>query len=295
MTMAIPEGFHDRRADGDTTLRQCQLVQLHLLYVLDAICKELNLTYFLGGGSALGAARHNGFIPWDDDLDVGMPMKDYKQFLKRAREFLPKDVALQTQKDTPRTHVAFAKLRDLRSFYFEAAPDFVTTDPNGIYLDIFPYEEFPNVPLVVQKFLVQACASSWARKQWLYNQTRKSLLHAWFCSTLAETCGFVHVLVRGLISFLRLFIPCKHTFIFCEGGYYHRYETSWIYPTEKHIFEDGEFAVPGRLDEYLTSQYGDWHWIPPPEKRPRHAKIIDPFRTADAAAITFRDEVDVSI
>ena len=74
----IPVGYKDRRAEGDTPLRQCQLVQLHLLHVLDAVCKELGLTYCLEGGTALGAARHNGFIPWDDDLDVGMPMKDYK-------------------------------------------------------------------------------------------------------------------------------------------------------------------------------------------------------------------------
>lgn len=278
--MKIPVGFYDRRKEGETVLRQCQLVQLHLLYVFDAVCKELGLTYFLGGGTALGAARHDGFIPWDDDLDVGMPMKDYRKFLKEANRYLPKDVILHSPQDTPRTHVAFAKLRDVNSFYFEAAPDFLTTDPSGIFIDIFPYEEIPALPRALQKLLVQACASSWARKQWLFNMTRKSLIHAWCCSVMAALCGGGHLLVRCLIFLLRMIIPSKHTFIFCEGGYYHRYNTEWIYPTVKHSFEGGEFPVPAMIDEYLTSQYGDWHRIPPPDKRPSHAQIIDPFHPA---------------
>ena len=143
--LEIPLLYKDRRLEGETTLRQCQLVQLHLLYVFDAICKEYNLTYFLGGGTLLGAMRHGGFIPWDDDLDVGMPRKDYKKFLKIAPKVLPKDVILQCQETHPWSVVAFAKLRDAYSFYCEMDSTIRTSDNLGIFIDIFPYDEMPKI------------------------------------------------------------------------------------------------------------------------------------------------------
>ena len=90
----LPLLYKDRRKEGETILRQAQLVQLHLLYVLDAICKKYNLRYFLCGGTLLGAIRHHGFIPWDDDLDVTLPEEDYWKFLEIAPEELPEDVTV---------------------------------------------------------------------------------------------------------------------------------------------------------------------------------------------------------
>lgn len=74
---------------------------LQILCATDKICTEHHLTYWLEGGTLLGAVRHHGFIPWDDDMDISMPRKDYEQFLKIAPQLLPKDLFLQTQQSDP--------------------------------------------------------------------------------------------------------------------------------------------------------------------------------------------------
>ena len=274
--LEIPLLYKDRRLEGETTLRQCQLVQLHLLYVFDAICKEYNLTYFLGGGTLLGAMRHGGFIPWDDDLDVGMPMKDYKKFLKIAPNVLPKDVLLQTPKTNPNTAIPFSKLRDAYSFYYEMRPDIATSDFAGIFLDVFPYEEMPNIGRSLEIFLLRAVFHCY---QW-----KKKSLHCWKCNALIASLGVVinrfystlYCLIRFTIESLKVVFPPKTTFIQFDNGYRARYETSKIYPTVTVKFEDGEFPIPNNPNAFLVAQYGNWTEVPPPEKRPRHATIILP-------------------
>lgn len=280
--MNIPLRYHDRRLEGETPLRQCQLVQLHLLYVFDAICKEHHLTYFLGGGTLLGAMRHQGFIPWDDDLDVGMPMKDYKRFLKIAPTVLPQDVKLQTPKDVPHTAIPFAKLRDMYSFYYEMRPDIATTDPSGIYLDVFPYEEMPAIGQPLQFLLVKLCGSSWQRAIYFRNWARNSFWLALPGFFIGLFCHCINLLTHLLIQFLKLFLPHNHIYIQLDNGYafgsgrIFRFCKGDLYPTTEHLFEDGNFPVPNKPGKFLTTQYGDWQVIPPPEKRPRHANIILP-------------------
>ena len=84
--------FPDEREKGETRLRQCQLVMLRLLKIFDHLCTKHDIRYFLTGGTLLGAIRHKGFIPWDDDLDVGMTRVNYEKFVKlvgffRSRRF----------------------------------------------------------------------------------------------------------------------------------------------------------------------------------------------------------------
>lgn len=276
MLNSIPLLYKDRRLEGETTLRQCQLVQLHLLYVFDAICKEYNLTYFLGGGTLLGAMRHSGFIPWDDDLDVGMPMKDYKKFLKIAPKVLPKDVLLQTPKTNPHTAIPFSKLRDAYSFYYEMRPDIATSDFAGIYLDIFPYEEVPTLPRLGRNLLVKTIASSWMRNVYFKHWGLKSGLHAIVGAFLRFGLSGIHAITRGILKCLSILLPCKTTLVQLENGMLFTVATQCVYPTKLIRFEDGDFPVPNDPEAFLESQYGDWREIPPPEKRPRHAKIILP-------------------
>ena len=89
--------YKDRRQEGETPLRQCQLASLHLLYVLDKICEEHGLRYWLAFGTLLGAVRHKGFIPWDDDVDVYMTFSDLKKLSKIADKVLPADVIGKTR------------------------------------------------------------------------------------------------------------------------------------------------------------------------------------------------------
>ncbi len=90
--------FPDNRETGDTPLRQCQLVMLRMFKIFDYLCNKHNIKYFLTGGSLIGAVRHSGFIPWDDDLDVGMTRKNYELFVQKAVSELPQDIFFNLMK-----------------------------------------------------------------------------------------------------------------------------------------------------------------------------------------------------
>ena len=93
--------FPDNRADADTPLRQAQLVMLRMLKIIDYICRKHNLSYWVCSGTLLGAVRHKGFIPWDDDLDICMIREDYEKFTQIAPLEFPKDIMLQTRESDP--------------------------------------------------------------------------------------------------------------------------------------------------------------------------------------------------
>ncbi|MEO3238618.1 LicD family protein, partial [Parabacteroides distasonis] len=93
--------FPDIRETGETPLRQAQLVMLRMLKIIDYICRKHDLRYWLCSGTLLGAVRHQGFIPWDDDLDICMLREDYNRFIQIAPLEFPTDIFLQTQETDP--------------------------------------------------------------------------------------------------------------------------------------------------------------------------------------------------
>ncbi len=112
--------FPDEREKDESPLRQCQLVMLRMLKIFDYLCMKHDIKYFLTGGSLLGAVRHQGFIPWDDDLDVGMTRDNYEKFSKYAVPELPEDIFFQNQHTDiyyRKTSNVDARLRDKYSSY----------------------------------------------------------------------------------------------------------------------------------------------------------------------------------
>ena len=142
--------YKDRRLEGDTPLRQCQLASLHLLHVLDRVCEENGLRYWLAFGTLLGAVRHKGFIPWDDDIDVYMTMSDFKKLSKIADTVLPKDVIWQDPWKFPKSDMYFGRLRDAYStvMQFTDYKQRCVNDPQGVPLDIFPVEDVHETSLM---------------------------------------------------------------------------------------------------------------------------------------------------
>src|SRR5438034_296812 len=107
--------FPDEREQGDNRLKQCQSVMLRMLKILDYLCTKHEISYFLNGGTLLGAIRHKGFIPWDDDLDIGMTRDNYEKFIQFAVPELPPDIFFQNDETDlyfPSCHIIEAKLRD---------------------------------------------------------------------------------------------------------------------------------------------------------------------------------------
>lgn len=288
----IPLLYKDRRKTGETVLRQAQLTQLHMLCVFDDICKRHGLRYYLSGGSLLGAVRHRGFIPWDDDLDVMMPIADYRRFLKIAPAELPKDVTLQLPRDRPRVAVPYAKLRDAYSLCYEVCVGSSLAEHNGIFLDVFPLEDVPNIGGRLSAVLRRLCCSFWNRQLGHLNRMIGTPLRISWHLLLYTFYRTVHCLIRLLIRVLLLIFPAKH----CTVSYECSFRTIWrkalFKETLKVPFEDMVAPIPSGYDECLRAQYGDWHWIPPPEQRPRHATLILPMQAPGASwAMEYPKEV----
>lgn len=126
-------------------LRKAQLIMLDMLIEFDAICKKHKLQYWLDSGTLLGAVRHSGFIPWDDDIDIAMPVEDYRQFLSVANDELSRDIFLQTSNTDKAFKFDYIKLRSNKANIVE----FHEKDKNieyhqGIFVDIFPMLAIEN-------------------------------------------------------------------------------------------------------------------------------------------------------
>ncbi len=124
-------------------LRALQLKQLECMVQIDKICRENGLTYYLIGGTLLGAIRHKGFIPWDDDLDIGMPRKDYERFLEIGQSLLGDKYFFQNYKTERNFNLPYSKVRINRTIFRETAVAHVDIN-HGIFVDVFPLDFVSN-------------------------------------------------------------------------------------------------------------------------------------------------------
>lgn len=247
---------------------ECRKRQLRLLDTLKAICDKHGLIYWIDFGTLLGAVRQKGYIPWDDDIDVSMPMKDYRKFLEIAESELPRDIFLQTPKTDRAYRSCFAKLRDCYSTFIEHHESEKNTYHKGIYMDIFPSIYYPKMPRIVKKvllyFTVKSRDLAAVRRQ-----------HVIWNYTIYGICKFIWL----------LFAPFKSSNVgrtYEDNGYYESIPTSVLYPLSSIEFESKMYAAPGKPHEYLALMYGSTYMTPPPvEKRIPHAKIILPNTPCD--------------
>ena len=139
-------------------LRACQLKQLSILEEIDRICQKHQIGYWLDGGTLLGAVRHGGFIPWDDDIDIAMRQEDLERFINIAPEELREGLFLQTPQNEPQSKEPIVKVRDLNSFYVEGADNFAADYQKGLYVDIFPMINYPTLPKQLVNLWSLLCA-----------------------------------------------------------------------------------------------------------------------------------------
>ena len=127
----------------ENDLRRIQSIELEILRVFTEICDKLNIDYFADGGTALGAVRHRGFIPWDDDVDVGMTRDNYDRFLLEAPTILPDYLTIQSPYNDKQTPYYYSKIRYNGTKFVEYCNRKLNNN-QGIYIDIFPFDEVPD-------------------------------------------------------------------------------------------------------------------------------------------------------
>lgn len=259
------------KAHNEARLRGCQLKELYMLNEFKKICERHNLTYWLDAGTLLGAIRHKGFIPWDDDVDIVMPSADYKKFLQVAPSELPDDLFCQTKLTDPTSPFEFTKLRDLNSLFISRVDDFTKPYKKGIWIDIFEMVDCPNLPLPLMRLFHRKLSG-------IYFTFQMNGKYSW--TTLIRICRI----------YLGLFIlkPLWNVLSLCKKkkgkymSFYHRYNGNIIFHKKDEIFpltdiefEGGVYKAPKNTDFYLREQYGDYMKLPPLEQRGLHVVYID--------------------
>lgn len=257
--------------------------QLDMLKELKRICDKNKIPYFLVGGTLIGAIRHEGFIPWDDDIDVGMLRENYIRFVAACKTDLSQEYSLYDWSIDPKSPIPFLKMKIKGTHYREELSK--STEMNDeIYIDIFPYDHAPESPI--------------KRKM----QAMRNIL---FKKAILLRCGFT-IDEGGKIKKV-LYIPLRayshiHSVKTWKKKYernatqYNQAETTHVvslggsYSYQKelkditflkdlilHRFEDVDLSVPAKYDLFLKEVYGDYLKLPPEEQRiSRHGiSLID--------------------
>ena len=250
-------------------LRRCQLKQLSILEEIDRICRKHQIGYWLDGGTLLGAVRHKGFIPWDDDIDIAMRQEDLERFVKVAPSELREGLFLQTPQNEPDSKEPIVKVRDLNSFYVEGADNFAADYQKGLYVDIFPMVNYPTLPKGLVKRLTLGISKSYSILHKAHYYSLRSFAEFFWFGGKYLFC----LSVWKLLSVLR---P-KNVYlsnILINNGYGIMHRQDSVFPLGTIDFEGKPFSAPANVDAYLSDLYRNYMEIPPKEKQKIHSVFI---------------------
>ena len=261
---------------AELTKEELKQVLLDILEEIDSFCKEERLTYFLSYGSLIGAVRHNGFIPWDDDVDICMPRKDYEFFIEtyntKKRSGFTSVVSFENDPDY---YLSAAKVIDNRTVLHEH----LQTEKNiGVYVDVFP---------------IDYCSSDYKLALKLYKKT-SSLQKLLTIKNLSysKSRGMAKNVLLGCLKALLKPVPraniidkvikvsqkyrsiqdSKYAGLIMIPDYGEReiLESDWLRDTIDHEFEGRLFMIPVHYNKILTQIYGDYMQLPSKDKQISH-------------------------
>lgn len=242
-------------------MNELQLKEFEILKIFVEICDKLNLNYFLVRGTALGAVKYNGFIPWDDDIDVALPRQDYEKFLSMATKLLPKEIFLQSYRTDPQFPFPYAKLRNCNTTYIEKNVRHLKIN-HGVFIDIFPIDGYPKEK----------------RAQFALKNKKKFLSWQYFCALCDENEPFK---VRFRNKIFRALGFAKRTSKslekFDKAVSKYPLEIYAEHPNDFFVdgatqaeFEGLKVKIPKNYELYLTYKYGDWRADLPEDKKKGH-------------------------
>ena len=242
--------------DG-SALRRTQLELLEILKVLDGICKEHNIEWWLSSGTLLGAARHQGFIPWDDDIDIVMLRKDFKRFDKIMRNYQSDEYVYHSMSTDVDYVYLFSKFRKRQGDAGEEHRRSKFYKYKGPFVDIFCIEK-------TNYFAARASSIIYNNLQHLTSYVRWSWLRRPLILLVNLLClGIIVPLLRlvGLIN------PSgEYHYTLGLGWGRHKFFMEHTFPLGRAKFEGVEFPVPKDMDAYLSQVYGDWRKLPTDEQ-----------------------------
>ena len=260
---------HQKFNPEGSLLRRQQLRMLEILLEVDKICKKHDISYWLSSGTLIGALRHDGFIPWDDDLDIEMMRSDYLRLMEVLPKELPDWLVLQNSDTDPNYFYFYAKVRDKRSKMLEQNSYDRMWQEQGIYIDIFPMEQHPV---------------------WLHKLTEKTVGHMYKIWRTSTDDHKAIRQVRRIYDFNdKVLFPCLRTLLHLTSSLFPqktitsgmgipfhnpRYADE-IFPLTTHNFEGHQLPVPGNADAHLRHIYGDYMQLPDLNKLAPHVGKLE--------------------
>ncbi len=281
ISIILPDKFFLEEVRDDYTvsrkMKKIWAVELDLLQQLMNICESNNIKYYASGGTLLGACRHAGFIPWDDDIDIAMPRKEFIRFCDIAAKTLRDPYFLQTEKTDPGFNKTFARVINTKT---TAIPEYnLHSDlktKQGIWIDVFPMDVLPDELNERNRYIKEL--SVLHRKVWAYgmysNRYKKTVQKETLIKKLRFITGPV---LKFLSEKARVGNPYCYKWEkiaqkYCDYNY-QEIGNLWFYGKQENTvfnsayykeltvkpFEIFNLPVPANYDAVLTKRYGNWH------------------------------------
>jgi len=267
---------------AEYNVRKIQLIELEILNEFDRICKKYGLQYFLTAGTAIGAVRHGGFIPWDDDIDVGMLREEYEKFIRIAPKELKDEYFLQTLESDPKCPCLFAKIRKNGTIYQENNKVGMKMH-RGIWIDIFPFD-YISTNKKEQRDIISKS------NRYIHFFMLKKIPHIYQNTSQPRVLFYTKAFIRKIIHILLQIIPDG---FFISGiqkiiddekekkdavtSFFYTVPFVWrtkqIVPVGSIEFEGREYSIVRNPDYFLRVQFGDYMELPPVEKRVGHRPL----------------------
>lgn len=243
---------------------QKKLLEITAEYI--RVCEKLGLSYFAIGGTCLGAIRHKGFIPWDDDVDFGMPRKDYEIFEKEAPKLLPSNLFVQTYRTDKKYIYPFMKIRDSNTTAIEEEIRKLKIN-HGVWIDIFPMDGLPDDCSVKKK--VETFDRQFVRRRFFIGGYQKSFIDFIEKSISMLLFPTKKCAMKKSEKLAKQYSidETKYFWWNWSSRFEHNFKSEWFSSYKTVTFETLQVRVPINYDEYLTEHYGNWKALPPVEKR----------------------------
>ncbi len=258
-------------------LKELKKIELNLLKQVHAFCEKENLRYFLAGGTLLGAVRHKGFIPWDDDIDIAMPRPDYDKFIQLCKEKCQEFKVASFETQSKYTYT-FAKVYDQKTTIKEKIGnrnDFEL----GVYIDVFPLDGVGETTEDARKIIKKTKFKRELLVAYNWKKFSRSKTRAWYY----EPIRFAFYLLSRFVKSEKMISKLQKQFrsnsfenskyVAAIMGAYREKEITdaQVFSSSALLqFENSEFHVPIKYKEWLTQIYGDYMTLPPKEKQITH-------------------------
>lgn len=246
----IQKSLREQYNPDGSKLRTLQLRLLDILIMFHDFCTKHNITYWIEGGTLLGAVRHGGFIPWDDDIDIDMPMEDYHRFIELAKTELPEGYVLHCHDTDPNYMLVFAKIRDLLGDLPENSITAKQYKYHGAGIDIFPIE-----PVIKPIGTLTTKMHNFMFNH-LHNRIAQNAI--WSLSNAIAIIAR-HIYKNG-----------KRLDITYGKCYNLNLSKDILTPTGTIEFEGHLFNAPANVHQYLKNAFGNYMEIPQLENRETH-------------------------